>query len=50
MQKRKPTYEQRKLLSKAGYDTHVWFILRETPDGLEIINKDSNERALIKKQ
>ena len=36
---KKPTYEQRKLIQKAGLDSHDWFVVKDTSTELVLIHR-----------
>ena len=44
---RKPTYEERKILKKKGYDTYVWLVTKNTPTLIELMHRDTGEIATI---
>ena len=46
---RKPTYEERKILQKNGYDTYDWLVTKSTPTFIEIVNKDNGDIKIINK-
>lgn len=49
MQGKKPTFEQRKLLTKHKLDTYKWLVQKDSPDKIQLINKDTGEIITIKK-
>lgn len=40
---RKPTREERKILSAANLDTYIWLVVKSTPTFLELMNKTTGE-------
>ena len=44
---RKPTYTERKILQKNGYDTYDWLVTKSTPTFIELINRNSGEITTI---
>lgn len=40
---RKPTREERKIISNASFDTYKWLVQKHTSTELKIINKDTGE-------
>ena len=49
MKGKKPTWQERKILQKAGYDTYTWLVQKNSPEFLQIINKDTKEEVRIDK-
>ena len=47
MQRKKPSYNQRKAIEKAKLDTYTWFVQKEYVDRLEIVNIKTNEVRVI---
>lgn len=47
---KKPTREQRKLIEKWGMDAHDWFVVKDTPNQMEIVHRvsDKTKRVLPK--
>ncbi len=43
MHYKKATYNQRKILNKAGIDTRVWYIKKIEKDGVELVRPDTGE-------
>lgn len=39
---KKPTREQRKLIERWGLDAHNWFVIKDTPDKMEIVHRHSD--------
>lgn len=46
---RKPTYEERKIISKAKYDTYTWLVTKNTSKMLEIVHRETGEVKTIEK-
>lgn len=46
---RKPTREERKIIIKAGLDTYLWFVQKNTSIELYVIHKETGERKIITK-
>lgn len=44
---KKPTREQRRIISKNNLDPHEWLVCKALPDELEIVNKTTNELLRI---
>jgi hypothetical protein len=40
---KKPTREQRKLLSKWKLDTRTWLVVKDTPTEMVIVHRDSDK-------
>ena len=49
MKGRKATYQERKVLEKKGYDTHIWLIQKNSPDFIQIVNRDTKEEVKLQK-
>lgn len=49
MKGRKPTREERKYISKAGFDTYKWLVQKNTLTTMYIINRDDNTETTIDK-
>ena len=49
MKGRKATYQERKILEKKGYDTHIWLIQKNSPDFIQIVNRDTKEEVKLTK-
>jgi hypothetical protein len=45
----KPTYEQRKLIQKAGLDSHDWLVVKDTSTELVLVSRDSKDTKSIPK-
>ena len=43
----KPTWQQRKVLQKAGFDPHVWYVVKVKKDCIEIRNTQTGETASV---
>ena len=43
MNGRKATREERKILSKSGYDTMMWLVQKNTPEFIQIVHRDTKE-------
>ena len=39
----KPTREQRKLIERCGMDAHDWFIIKDTPEEMQIISRHDSK-------
>ena len=39
----KPTRRQRGVMEQAGLDAREWLVVKDTPEGLVIVNKESGE-------
>ena len=46
---KKPTYNQKKIISKKGLEPLDWLIVKETPSFLEVCNKNSGVRRVLEK-
>lgn len=46
---RKPTYEERKLLTAYGHDTYEWLVTKNTPLFIEIVNRETGKILIIEK-
>lgn len=46
---KKPTREERKILSKYKLDTYVWLVQKNTPTFLQVINRDTGEVRQLEK-
>lgn len=46
---RKPTYEERKIIAKANYDTYTWLVTKNTSKMLEIVHRETGEVKTIDK-
>lgn len=44
---KKPTREQRKLLEKWKLDTRAWLVVKDTPDSLELVHRDSDKTMKV---
>jgi hypothetical protein len=49
MNGRKATREERKILSKSGYDTMMWLVQKNTPEFIQIVHRDTKEEKVIKR-
>ena len=47
--KKKPTYEERKLIANEGLDTYVWLVQKNCPEFMQIVNKETGEVKKIVK-
>ena len=47
---KKASYYQRKYMAKIGYDSHIWLVQKDTPDMMQIVNKDTGEEKVIEKE
>ena len=47
---KKPTREQRKLIEYYGMDAHDWFVVKDTPNQMELVHRysDRTKRVLPK--
>lgn len=47
---KKPTAAQRRLMEKRGLDSHVWLVVKDTPNFLELVHRcsDRTRRVLPK--
>lgn len=46
---RKPTYNERKILMANGYDPHQWLVTKDTPEMIELMNRENGEIVQIDK-
>ena len=46
---KKPTYEQRKLIQKAGLDSHDWLVVKDTSTELVLVSRDNKDTKSITK-
>lgn len=46
---KKPTVEQRKLLTKEGLNWADWLIVNNLPNSLIVVNRQSNETKVVEK-
>ena len=47
---KRPTREQRKLIEHCRLDAHDWFVVKDTPEEMEIVHRsDSKHTQTIKK-
>lgn len=44
---KKPTREQRKLLLKWNLDPAVWFVVKDTPEQMELVHRYSDKTTRI---
>lgn len=44
---RKPTREERKILTLNGYDTYIWLVVKSTSTFLELMNRETGKIAKI---
>jgi len=49
MQGKRPTREQRKVLTKNKLDTYKWLVQKDMKDSLQVVNVDSGEKKVISK-
>lgn len=40
---KKPTREQRKLMERWGLDAHNWFVVKDTPEQMELVHRHSDK-------
>ena len=40
---RKPTYEERKILTVNSYDTYAWLVIKNTPTFIELMHRTTGE-------
>ena len=46
---KKPTYEQRKLLTANGYDPYAWLVIKDTPQFMQIASREGGAIITIEK-
>lgn len=46
---RKPTYEERKILTTNGFDTYAWLVTKNTPTFIELMHRTTGEIKTIDK-
>ena len=46
---RKPTYEERKFIEKAGLDTYKWLVQKNVLESMQLINRETGEIRTISK-
>lgn len=46
---RKPTYEERKIIEKAKYDTYSWLVTKNTSTFLELVHRETGEVKVLNK-
>ena len=46
---RKPTYQERKIINKNGFDSYEWFVQKNTNEFLVIVNKTTGKVESIQK-
>ena len=49
MNGKKPTFNERKILERDGYDTRKWLVQKNTSEFLQIVNKDTKEEVKVYK-
>ncbi len=49
MRGKNPTYEQKRLLSRLGYDATAWLVVKNTSAELVIVSRDGASTVTIKK-
>lgn len=49
MKGKKATYEERKRIAAEGLDTWVWLVQKDTPEFMQIVNKETGEVKVIQK-
>lgn len=49
MKGKKPTWQERKILEKAGYDIYEWLVQKNAPTFLQIVNRETKEEVKIDK-
>lgn len=37
-------------MAKIGYDSHIWLVQKDTPDMMQIVNKNTGEEKVIEKE
>ena len=47
MKGKKPTYEERKLIERAGLDTYQWLIQKHTSEIIQVVNKDDKNDIAV---
>lgn len=47
MKGKKPTYEERKLISKAGLDTYEWLVQKHTSTIIQLVNRNDDKEIAV---
>lgn len=47
MKGKKPTYEERKLISKAGLDTYEWLVQKNTSTIIQLVNRNDEKEIAV---
>ena len=50
MKGKKASYYQRKYMASIGYDSFVWLVQKDTPDMMQLVNKETGEVRVIEKE
>ena len=40
---KRPTYSQRKLIEHYHFDAHDWFVVKDTPEYMQIVHRHSDK-------
>ena len=47
MKGKKPTYEERKLISQAGLDTYEWLVQKNTSEIVQLVKRDDDKEIAV---
>lgn len=47
MKGKKPTYEERKLIAKAGLDTYEWLVQKDTSSIIQLVNRNDDQEIAV---
>ena len=47
MKGKKPTYEERKLIERAGLDTYEWLVQKDTSSIIQLVNRDDDKSIAV---
>ena len=47
MKGKKPTYEERKLITKAGLDTYEWLVQKDTSTIIQLVNRNNDKEIAV---
>ena len=47
MKGKKPTYEERKLIAKAGLDTYEWLVQKNTSTIIQLVNRNNEKEIAV---
>ena len=47
MKGKKPTYEERKLIERAGLDTYEWLVQKDTSSIIQLVHRYDNQQFAV---